>query len=226
MTLPYMLARRRFRFSRQLTAPLLVLNAGLGILLLVQGILSCTHADVRHIMAGLACVVLGSIVVVSEIIHIAVLRMYAAFLYSFCGRGLFYVAIGCISIDSDAAALGIGVALVVVGAAFLATSLVPRISFDDPDDHYAAAIYNMQHGVCAPQQAMPAAGGTAWGAISAPISNPSIGMYPPGQGVGNRPYGGSSVPSLIPHHASSSRYASSLASAQANPAVSEKPPRL
>ncbi|KAJ1798884.1 hypothetical protein LPJ59_002212, partial [Coemansia sp. RSA 2399] len=82
------------------------------------------------------------------------------------------------------------------------------------------------HGVCAPQQAMPAVGGTARGAISAPISNPSIGVYPPGQGGGNRSYGGPSVTSFIPYHASSSRYASSLASAQTNPAVSEKPPRL
>ncbi|KAJ1668595.1 hypothetical protein IW140_002653 [Coemansia sp. RSA 1813] len=222
MTLPYILARRRFSFSRQLTLPLLVLNAGMGVLMFVQGCLSCTRADVRHIMLGLACVFLGTIVLASEFIHIAVMRMYASFLYSFCGRGLFYLAIGCISVDTKAAELGIAITLVIVGVAFLTTSLMPRIHFDDPEDHYAAAIYNIQHGIYATQQ-MPQTG-SARGAISAPISNPSIGAYPPSQGIGNSSFG-PSVTSFIPHH-TTSKYASSLASSQMRSAVSEKPPRI
>ncbi|KAJ2556906.1 hypothetical protein EV175_001683 [Coemansia sp. RSA 1933] len=224
MPLPYILARRSFRFSRQLALPLLVVNTGAGALMFVQGCLSCTHADVRHIMLGLACVFLGTLVLASEVIHIAVVRMYASFLYSFCGRGLFYVAVGCVSVDADAAQLGIAVTLVVIGAAFLATSLAPRIHFDDPEDHYAAAIYNIQHGVYATQQAPQMAGSTR-GPISAPISNPSIGAYPPSQGVRNSSFG-PSVTSFIPRHAASNRYAGSMASSQTNPAVSEKPPRL
>ncbi|KAJ2760742.1 hypothetical protein H4S06_001574 [Coemansia sp. BCRC 34490] len=235
MTLPYILARRKLNFGRQLTLPLFALNAGAGILLFAQGCLSCMEGDVRHVMLGLGFVFLGTLTFASELIHIAVIRMYASFLYSFCGRGVFYVALGCVSVDTDSAALGIGITLVVIGVGFLATALVPRIHFDDPDDHYAAAIYNIQHGIYATQQRPPLMAETARGPISAPISNPSIGAYPPSQGIGSANAGpnantssslGQSTTSFIPHK-KSSRYSASLASSQQPyPGVSEKPPRV
>ncbi|KAI9503614.1 hypothetical protein GGI25_004864 [Coemansia spiralis] len=220
MTLPYILARRRFNFSRVLTLPLFVANSAMGILLFVQGCLSCTVGDVRHIMLGIACLFFGLLVVLAELIHVAALRMYASFFFSFCGRGLFYLAVGCISVDARTAELAIGLVLAIVGALFLAAALAPRLCFDDPEDQYVAVIYNIQHGIYATQQSPAAA---RVGGISAPLSNPSIGAYPSTQAISSEMFatGASSMP-----HRAASRYASSLSSSHIGPGGMEKPPRL
>ncbi|KAJ1955617.1 hypothetical protein EC988_001782 [Linderina pennispora] len=97
-------------------------------------------------MLGLVCLVFGLIVCVMEFLHWAVFRMHASFLFSFFGRGLFYFMCGCLTIDSNAAQLGIGIVLVVFGVIYMCLTFVTSLYFDDPDDEYAMVIYNMQHG--------------------------------------------------------------------------------
>ncbi|KAJ2714191.1 hypothetical protein H4R19_001854 [Coemansia spiralis] len=139
MALPYVLARRSLQFGRRASLALLAVNVLLGALVFAQGCLSAAVGDVRHIMLGILCLVAGLTLVVVELVHIGVLRMHAAFLFSFSGRGLLHVALGCLTVDTDAASLGIGVALAVAGAVLLALALVPGLPFDDPADQYAAA---------------------------------------------------------------------------------------
>ncbi|KAJ2804565.1 hypothetical protein H4R21_001592 [Coemansia helicoidea] len=139
MALPYILARRSLRFGRRASVALLVANVLLGALVFVQGCLSAAVGDVRHVMLGILCLVAGLTLVVSEFVHVGVLRVHAAFLFSFAGRGLFYAMLGCLTVDTKPAVLGIGVALAVAGTAMLALALAPRLSFDDPADQYASA---------------------------------------------------------------------------------------
>ncbi|KAJ1735106.1 hypothetical protein LPJ61_000736 [Coemansia biformis] len=173
MALPYVLARRALRFSRWASPALLVANVLLGALVFVQGCLSAAAGDVRHVMLGIACLVAGLTVVTAEFVHVAVLRMYAAFLFSFCGRGLLYVVLGCLTVDTAAAELGVGVALAAAGATFLALALVPRLPFDDPADRYAAAIRGPQAGAVA--DTLP----TSAGGASAPKSVLAMGISAP-----------------------------------------------
>ncbi|KAJ2780679.1 hypothetical protein H4R18_003320 [Coemansia javaensis] len=140
MALPYVLARRSLAFGRRVSLVLLVANVLLGALLVAQGCLSAAVGDVRHVMLGILCLVAGIAVVAVEFVHVAALRAHAAFLFSFCGRGLLYLVLGCLSVDSAPAALGCGLALVVAGAAFLALTPVRSLSFDDPSDRYAAIV--------------------------------------------------------------------------------------
>ncbi|KAJ2060299.1 hypothetical protein GGI17_003827 [Coemansia sp. S146] len=146
MTLPYIIARRPLHFSRALTLPLMVLNAILGILVFVQGCLSLTTGDVRHIMLGIVCLIAGILVTSMEFIHLAAIRMYASFLFSFTGRGLFYLIFGSLTIGDTKAELGIGLVLVVSSLMFIGLSLVSTVYYDDPQDEYATMIYNIQHG--------------------------------------------------------------------------------
>ncbi|KAJ1722818.1 hypothetical protein LPJ53_002787 [Coemansia erecta] len=148
MALPYLVARRPFAFSRYLTLPLLLVNAAQGVLIFVQGCLSCSIGDVRHVMLGILCIFAGFLLVLMEIVHLAAFRMYASFLFSFFGRGLFYVILGCLTVEGAGrpAELGIGVEVAIVGAVFLGVSLNGRVYFDDPEDEHAAVIHNMQHG--------------------------------------------------------------------------------
>ncbi|KAJ2740344.1 hypothetical protein GGI20_005862 [Coemansia sp. BCRC 34301] len=124
----------------------MVLNVILGVLVFVQGCLSLTAADVRHIMLGIACLVVGILITSMEFIHIAAIRMYASFLFSFAGRGLLYLVFGCLTVSGAKAELGIGLVLVITAFAFAGLSLVSKGLYDDPQDEYARLIYNIQHG--------------------------------------------------------------------------------
>ncbi|KAJ2480699.1 hypothetical protein IWW56_002282 [Coemansia sp. RSA 2131] len=147
MPLPYILARRPVRFSRPASLVLLMLNMVMGVLMLTQGGLSVMEGDVRHIMLGVMCLFFGLFVCIVEFLHIAALRMYASFLFSYCGRGLFYLIIGCLTVDNESAELGIGLVLVITGVILLGLALSVSLMFDDPEDHYANVIRNMQNGM-------------------------------------------------------------------------------
>ncbi|KAJ2044960.1 hypothetical protein GGI08_006952 [Coemansia sp. S2] len=146
MTLPYIIARRPLRFSRALTLPLMLLNVLLGVLVFVQGCLSLATGEVRHIMLGIVCLIAGILVISMEFIHLAAVRMYASFLFSFTGRGLFYLIFGSLTIGDTKAELGIGLVLVILSLMFIGLSLVSTVYYDDPQDEYATMIYNIQHG--------------------------------------------------------------------------------
>ncbi|KAJ1966107.1 hypothetical protein GGI12_000311 [Dipsacomyces acuminosporus] len=184
MTLPYILAVRRFNFGRSLTLPLFFINLSLGVLIFAQGCLSFSGGDVRHIMLGIVCLVFGFLVVMMELVHWAAVRMYASFLFSFFGRGLFYLAFGCLTLDSSKAQIGIGLVLIIMAVVFLALSLITTLYFDDPEDEFAAVIYNMQHGIPAssqlekPRRASHSMGIYSGQGISSDTFNPS-GTYPP-----------------------------------------------
>ncbi|KAJ2787628.1 hypothetical protein GGI15_000590 [Coemansia interrupta] len=83
-----------------------------------------------------------------EFVHLAALRMYAAFLFSFFGRGLLYVALGCVTLEGAGrkAELGIGLVIVAVGVVFVGVAVGSRVEFDDPEDEYAAVVRGMQQG--------------------------------------------------------------------------------
>ncbi|KAJ2848650.1 hypothetical protein IWW36_003165 [Coemansia brasiliensis] len=176
MTLPYILARRPLHFSRPLSPILLVLNFILGALVFTQGCLSIVNGDVRHIMLGIMCLFFGLFVMLTEFVHIAALRMYASFLFSFCGRGLFYLVVGCITVDAGVAELGIGLVLVIMAVIFLGVALSPQMQFDDPEDPYASVIRNVQQGTYLHGQK------PHLGAASASKTMPTMGSYIP-QGI-------------------------------------------
>ncbi|KAJ2157554.1 hypothetical protein GGF46_004416 [Coemansia sp. RSA 552] len=148
---------------------LAVLNIALGALVFTQGCLSIRAGSLRHVMLGVVCLFIGLFVVLAELVHIGGLRMFASFLFSFCGRGLFYLLIGCITLDTAPAELGIGLVLIVVGVVYLALALIPRCRFDNPEDQYAMVIHNIQNGAytSGPQRPMGAAAPVAGGAKTA-----------------------------------------------------------
>ncbi|KAJ2890312.1 hypothetical protein IWW38_004204 [Coemansia aciculifera] len=81
-----------------------------------------------------------------EFVHLAAVRMYASFMFSFAGRGLLYLVFGCLTISDTKAELGIGLVLVIAALAFLGLSMASTVFYDDPQDEYATMIYNIQHG--------------------------------------------------------------------------------
>ncbi|KAJ2349205.1 hypothetical protein GGF43_004444 [Coemansia sp. RSA 2618] len=159
MPLPYILARRPVRFHRPVSLVLLILNFAMGALMFVQGCLSVMEADVRHIMLGVMCLFFGLFVMVVEFLHIAALRMYASFLFSFCGRGLLYLIVGCLTVDTGSAELGIGLVLVIMAVIFMGLALSVNLTFDDPEDQYATVIRNMHHGLYPGHKQMGVASG-------------------------------------------------------------------
>ncbi|KAI8326389.1 hypothetical protein GQ54DRAFT_72723 [Martensiomyces pterosporus] len=216
MALPYIFARKRLNFARPLTLPLLLVNFALGVLIFVQGCLSFSSGDVPHIMLGIVCLVFGLLVAVMELIHWAAIRMHASFLFSFFGRGLFYLVMGCLTLDSAKAQLGIGLVLIIFAAIFLAMSLVTSLHYDDPEDEYAAVIYNMQHGFPGGQQLDKS--------VLQRKGTHSMGVYS-GQGISSETFNPSGL-----YPPQSSKFGSSMASGDTpthpNMAYMEKAPRV
>ncbi|KAJ2808595.1 hypothetical protein H4S07_003384 [Coemansia furcata] len=97
-------------------------------------------------MLGVVCLIAGILITSMEFVHLAAIRMYASFLFSFTGRGLFYLIFGSLTIDSTKAELGIGLVLVITSLMFIGLSLASTVYYDDPQDEYATMIYNIQHG--------------------------------------------------------------------------------
>ncbi|KAJ2614538.1 hypothetical protein H4S08_001655 [Coemansia sp. RSA 1365] len=216
MPLPYILARRPLGNIRPTSLIILALNLSLGSLIFAQGCLSVAVGDVRHIMLGIMFLFLGLLTVVVEFVHIGALRMYASFLFSFCGRGLFYLITGCLSLDEGAAELGIGLALIIVAAAYLALALRSSLSYDDPKDQYAAIIRNSQHGL------FPGGSQNQFADISAPKSALTVNSHAL-QGVSSSTFD-ISKPSFMPHTSNAGHMVSS-GGGQAG-VFSDKPPRL
>ncbi|KAJ2079842.1 hypothetical protein H4R24_003499 [Coemansia sp. RSA 988] len=217
MPLPYILARRPLGIIQLTSLILLVLNLVLGSLIFTQGCLSVAVGDIRHIVLGIMFLFLGLLVVVVEFVHIAALRMYVSFLFSFCGRGLFYLMVGCLSLDVGAAELGIGLALIIMAAMYLALALKPNLTYDDPKDQYAAIIRNSQHGLYSTNAQNQNAN------MAAPKSSHTLNSYIP-QGVSNSTFD-ISAPSIMPH-APNSGYMRSSGGDGRTAALSDKPPRL
>ncbi|KAJ2906730.1 hypothetical protein GGI21_004008, partial [Coemansia aciculifera] len=69
-----------------------------------------------------------------EFVHLAAVRMYASFMFSFAGRGLLYLVFGCLTISDTKAELGIGLVLVIAALAFLGLSMASTVFYDDPQD--------------------------------------------------------------------------------------------
>ncbi|KAJ2497261.1 hypothetical protein GGH96_005233 [Coemansia sp. RSA 1972] len=196
MPLPYILARRPVRFSRPASLVLLMLNLVMGALVLTQGGLSVMEGDVRHIMLGVMCLFFGLFICIVEFLHIAALRMYASFLFSYCGRGLFYLIIGCLTVDSESAELGIGLVLVITGVILLGLALSVSLMFDDPEDHYANVIRNMQNGMYPNHKQM--------GIASAPKTILTMDSYAP-QGISSSTFDVGSFTPQAPGHRSADK---------------------
>ncbi|KAJ2805581.1 hypothetical protein H4R20_002036 [Coemansia guatemalensis] len=218
MPLPYILARRPLGIIRPTSLILLVLNLALGSLIFAQGCLSVAVGDVRHIMLGIMFLFLGLLTVVVEFVHIAALRMYASFLFSFCGRGLFYLMVGCLSLDAGAAELGIGLALVIMATVYLALALKSSLSYDDPKDQYAAIIRDSQHGLYSGNAQNQSAN------MAAPKSTHTLNSFIP-QGVSSSTFD-ISAPSLMPHTSNPGNMKSSGGGGGRVAAFSDKPPRI
>ncbi|KAJ1887312.1 hypothetical protein LPJ66_009184 [Kickxella alabastrina] len=212
MTLPYIIARRSFNFSRFLSLPLLILNSIQGILIFIQGCLSCSIGDVRHIMLGIPCLLLGFLLVLMETVHLATFRMYASFLFSFFGRGLLYLVLGCMTLEGGArrtAELGIGLEIALIGLVFLGMTL-SNVYFDDPADEYAMVIHNIQNGFHGNGDEKGGRIGRVAGGGNSEKNFGTVGAYS-GQGISSETYAASAVTSFIPY-TSTGGYAGSMAS--------------
>ncbi|CAO3688814.1 unnamed protein product [Umbelopsis ramanniana] len=57
----------------------------------------------------------------------AMAAQHVSFMFSFFGRGIFYIFIGCIMLNYYAVAIASGVIVAVVGVAFVVLQFVPRV---------------------------------------------------------------------------------------------------
>ncbi|KAJ2725805.1 hypothetical protein GGI07_001012 [Coemansia sp. Benny D115] len=172
-------------------------------------------------MLGILCLILGLSIFAMEIIHIAAFRMYLSLLFSFFGRGLFYVIIGCLTLENTSrqAELGIGLEIVIVGVLFIGMSF-QGAPFDDPADECASVIHNIQHGLYVDGPSALEKG--KWGG-SVDASGKTVrtmGAYS-GQGISNQTYQGASTSAAtsIAPGGSTGGYTSSMASASASAAA-------
>ncbi|CAO3639415.1 unnamed protein product [Cunninghamella echinulata] len=95
--------------------------------MIIGGVATILLGGFPQFIRGIYCILFGIMVFLFEFRLPSVISKHVSFMFSFIGRGIFYIFIGCILLN--AATLGIvsGVIIVLAGIAFVVLQFVPFI---------------------------------------------------------------------------------------------------
>ncbi|KAH8808965.1 golgi apparatus membrane protein tvp15-like protein [Xylogone sp. PMI_703] len=104
-----------------------LVNLGVGALMIIGGIMQFFGLHFQSIVVGSYVVVFGLATALLEFQIPPQVSRYASFLFSFIGRGVFYIFIGSIMLDDHIPKIIIGSAIGIVGVAYCALEFLPSI---------------------------------------------------------------------------------------------------
>ncbi|EEQ88946.1 COPI-coated vesicle protein [Blastomyces dermatitidis ER-3] len=106
-----------------------LINLGIGAIMVLGGVSQFFPPSISSVVVGVYVILFGLAVGALEFVPHppSYLSRHASFLFSFIGRGIFYIFVGCILIEGKVLRIIAGTIVGVVGLGYVALEFVPSI---------------------------------------------------------------------------------------------------
>ncbi|KAG9253217.1 golgi apparatus membrane protein TVP15 [Emericellopsis cladophorae] len=104
-----------------------IVNLAIGVITALGGIASIFGFSLSSIVVGVYLIVFGLAIALLEFQIPPQVSRYASFLFSFVGRGVFYIFIGCLILGDMVISKIAGGIVGIVGIAYVALEFIPSI---------------------------------------------------------------------------------------------------
>lgn len=104
-----------------------IVNLGVGALMVASGIYHCIPPTISTVVVGIYVILFGLATGLLEFQIPPQVSRYASFLFSFLGRGVFYIFVGSILLDKHLMDQIFGTIIGVVGIAYIVLEFIPSI---------------------------------------------------------------------------------------------------
>jgi len=104
-----------------------LVNLGVGALMVVGGIFHMFPPSLSSIIIGVYVAIFGAATALLEFQIPPQISRYASFLFSFIGRGAFYIFVGSILLDTHWMDYIFGAIIGIIGIAYVALEFIPSI---------------------------------------------------------------------------------------------------
>ncbi|KAI8326390.1 hypothetical protein GQ54DRAFT_243733, partial [Martensiomyces pterosporus] len=96
-----------------------IANLVVAVLMIIIAIVFFTWSSFPRIMLGIYEIVFGVWIIMFEVAEMAWLKKYVEFMFTWRGRGIFYVFIGCLTLGTKAIGWIFGSVITGIGAAYV-----------------------------------------------------------------------------------------------------------
>ncbi|KAI9488115.1 COPI associated protein-domain-containing protein [Zychaea mexicana] len=104
-----------------------IINIIVACFMIIGGVCTIITGGFPQFIRGIYCIVFGVVVFLFEFRLPSIITQHASFLFSFIGRGIFYIFIGCIILNYLPLAIASGVIVAVFGVAYVILQFIPGI---------------------------------------------------------------------------------------------------
>ncbi|KAI8393968.1 Golgi apparatus membrane protein TVP15 [Radiomyces spectabilis] len=104
-----------------------IINIVVGCLMIIGGAGTIVVGGFPNFIQGIYCILLGIMAGVFEFQVPGQVAQFASFMFSFLGRGIFYIFIGCITMNWNLLSLICGIIIAVIGVAYVVLHFVPAV---------------------------------------------------------------------------------------------------
>ncbi|EMR70323.1 hypothetical protein MGN70_014146 [Eutypa lata] len=104
-----------------------LVNLAVGVIMVLGGISQFFPFGFQSLIIGIYVILFGLSVALLEFQIPPQLSRYASFLFSFAGRGAFYIFVGCILLDHHVLRVIAGAIVGVVGVGYVALEFIPSV---------------------------------------------------------------------------------------------------
>ncbi|KAI1193215.1 Golgi apparatus membrane protein TVP15 [Nemania serpens] len=104
-----------------------IVNLVVGVVMILGGVSQFFHASIQSIVIGVYVIIFGAFVGLLEFQVPPQVSRYASFMFSFIGRGIFYIFIGSILLSQHWTRYVAGSIIGLTGVAYAALEFVPSI---------------------------------------------------------------------------------------------------
>ncbi|ORE08886.1 hypothetical protein BCV72DRAFT_261132 [Rhizopus microsporus var. microsporus] len=97
-----------------------VVNMVAAAFMIIGGVMTCIHGGFPNFIQGIFVILFGLMTVLFEFRMPGPVVKHASFMFSFMGRGLFYIFLGFITVNYGALSIASGVIVIAIGLAYVA----------------------------------------------------------------------------------------------------------
>ncbi|KAI8974396.1 COPI associated protein-domain-containing protein [Pilobolus umbonatus] len=101
-----------------------VANIIVAAFMVIGGVMTCIAGGFPNFIQGIFVILFGVMTMVFEFKLPGFIIQFASFMFSFLGRGVFYIFIGCITLNYGGLAIASGVIIIVCGVAYVILQFV------------------------------------------------------------------------------------------------------
>ncbi|KAI7890193.1 COPI associated protein-domain-containing protein [Mucor mucedo] len=87
--------------------------------MIIGGVMTCIAGGFPNFIQGIFVILFGIMTAIFEFRLPAMITQFASFMFSFLGRGVFYIFIGCITLNYNGLGLASGIIVLVIGVGFV-----------------------------------------------------------------------------------------------------------